>query len=103
MVKKMLIKKEDAIRIVTSQSAKYVCVENPKANIKDVANAVGNIIFALDQLSPADAVQVVRCKECKWHEDTQPKIVYCPNVVGGWVSEDFYCGAGERRENETDR
>lgn len=45
---------------------------------------------------------IVRCKDCKWHEDEEPKIVYCPNVIGGWVSEDFYCGAGERSKERND-
>ena len=44
-----------------------------------------------------DAVEVVRCKDCKHHEDEDLKTVYCPNIVGGWVDYDFHCGYGERR------
>lgn len=39
---------------------------------------------------------VVRCKYCSHHEDEEPGMVYCPNQVGGWVSEDFYCADGRR-------
>ena len=42
--------------------------------------------------------ELVRCKDCKRHEDEEPGMVYCPNQVGGWVSEDFFCKDGERRE-----
>ena len=43
-----------------------------------------------------DAVEVVRCKDCKHHEDEEPRMAYCPNIVGSWVNEDFFCGYGER-------
>lgn len=49
-----------------------------------------------------DAVEVVRCKDCRWHEREQPGMVYCPNTVGNWVEDDWYCKGGERREDDTD-
>lgn len=51
----------------------------------------------LDGKADRDA-ELVRCKDCKHHEDEEPGMVYCPNIVGGWVREDFYCADGERRE-----
>lgn len=42
--------------------------------------------------------EVVRCKDCKWFEREQPGMVYCPNIVGSWVEDDFFCKWGERRE-----
>lgn len=47
-----------------------------------------------------DIVEVVRCKYCKHHEDESPGMVYCPDQVGGWVSDDFFCAGGERRGND---
>lgn len=44
-------------------------------------------------------VEVVRCKDCKCQEDAGPGMVYCPYIVGGWVSEDFFCADGERRDD----
>lgn len=44
-------------------------------------------------------VEVVRCKDCKHHEDESPGMVYCHNLVGGWVREDFFCADGERRDD----
>ena len=43
-----------------------------------------------------DCEFVVRCKDCKWHEEEQPGMVYCPNTVGGWVKDDWFCKGGER-------
>lgn len=47
-----------------------------------------------------DAVPVVRCKDCRWKEEEQPGMVYCPATVGGWVDEDWFCKGGERSEDE---
>lgn len=43
---------------------------------------------------------VVRCKDCKHHEDEEPGMVYCPNLVGGWVGENWFCADGERGYEE---
>lgn len=45
-----------------------------------------------------DAVPVVRCRECKYHEDEEIGMVYCPNALGGWVAENWFCADGERKE-----
>ena len=41
--------------------------------------------------------EVVRCKDCRFHEQEQPGMVYCPATVGGWVEENWFCKGGERR------
>ena len=45
-------------------------------------------------------VEVVRCRECKHHEDEEPGMVYCPKIVGSWVSENWFCADGERKVQE---
>ena len=47
-----------------------------------------------------DAVRVVRCKDCKYHEQEQPGMVYCPAVVGGWVEDEWFCKGGERKDDD---
>lgn len=45
-----------------------------------------------------------QCKDCKYHKEEIVGMVYCPNIVGGWVDNNFYCGYysyGEV-ENEAD-
>lgn len=49
-----------------------------------------------ESMQPVDSVSVVRCKECKYHTDDEPGAVYCPDRVGGWVDEDFFCKDGDR-------
>lgn len=54
-------------------------------------------IFALVEAVPAaDVVEVVRCRECRYRENEQPGMVYCPNTVGGWVDENWFCAGGEK-------
>ena len=43
--------------------------------------------------------EIIRCKDCKWFEREQPGMVYCPNIVGSWVEDDFFCKWGERRDD----
>ena len=51
----------------------------------------------LRYMKSAEVVEVVRCKDCRFHEQEQPGMVYCPAVVGGWVDEDWFCKDGKRR------
>ena len=58
-----------------------------------------------------DAVEVVRCKDCKWHRTIEFYAVGDDRVPYETISEclkwhddvpvDFYCAWGERREDET--
>ena len=44
-----------------------------------------------------DAVEVVRCRECKYHEEEGIEMVYCPNMIGGWVENEWFCANGKRK------
>lgn len=52
----------------------------------------------IDDAPTVDAVEVVRCKDCKYHEDEETGMVYCPNAIGGWVGENWFCADGKRKE-----
>lgn len=54
----------------------------------------------VDKAPTIDAVPVVRCKDCKYHEDEEIGMVYCPNALGGWVAENWFCAEGERKEGQ---
>lgn len=43
-------------------------------------------------------VEVVRCRECKYHEEEEIEMVYCPNMIGGWVENEWFCANGKRKE-----
>ena len=74
----------------------------------------GNPSFALTcelicKAPTVDAVQVVRCKECKhWVRNPQGSIAMinwglCNERFGGWHIEYWYCADGERREEDERR
>ena len=55
----------------------------------------------IELLPTADAVEVVRCKDCKyWHSPEGNDAHYCYLDYGlqGIVPEEDYCSYGERRE-----
>ena len=52
----------------------------------------------VDKAPTIDAVPVVRCRECVHHDDEEIGMVYCPNMIGGWVVENWFCADGERKE-----
>ena len=52
----------------------------------------------IDDAPTIDAVPVVRCRECKYHEEEEIEMVYCPNIIGGWVENEWFCANGERKE-----
>lgn len=53
----------------------------------------------IESLPTIEAERVVYCKDCKHHEAEQPGMVYCSNIVGGWVSNYFYCADGKRKDD----
>ena len=52
----------------------------------------------LREAPTVDAVEVVRCRECKYHEEEEIEMVYCPNMIGGWVENEWFCANGKRKE-----
>lgn len=64
--------------------------------------AVAMAVKALSALPSADAVEVVRCKDCKYFdsgtdEDGKP-FFKCLGWVYGGTSEDDFCSHGERKD-----
>lgn len=59
---------------------------------------------ALQKYQTADVVEVVRCKDCKWYDMTDPCGTLTPNahrckrVTMLWFEDDAYCSYGERRD-----
>jgi hypothetical protein len=55
-----------------------------------------------DQLPAADAVEVVRCRECAWYdEDGRCVNSHCTwSYYGCHVPQQHYCSYGERRTDE---
>lgn len=78
-----------------TKKGKYIdraALFNSLANVKTIGE-----VFAAIQDAPAEDVEkVVRCKECKYRKNEQPRMVYCPHMIGGWVGENWFCAGGEK-------
>lgn len=64
-----------------------------------------DVLFDIEEMPTVDAVEVVRCRECKHHyweqEPCHGKSVhYCklPHMRGVEVFKEFFCYYGERKE-----
>ena len=88
--KKRLIDANRALEIVRDQGIAY-----PNAyHLTNYATLI------LREAPTVDAVEVVRCRECKKGEIDDPDFpdeYYCHEGCG-WNNGDFYCSYGERKE-----
>ena len=85
------IKREDALNFETS-------IEADPDDMPQIVRGMKLYADYLKSIDVVDAVPVVRCRDCKHRAMDEPGMVYCKNIVGGWVSDDFYCSDGEREK-----
>lgn len=92
--------------VALEQVAKYEPSENPRGWHRWSGILQERTAFKYDLMDAptVDAVQVVRCKDCKhsehWYGDKN--LCYLWSETGIDVFEDGYCSYGKRREDETD-
>ena len=99
-----LIKRQGALDAIKLTSSPYL----PELNGTYPAQ-----VKALKELPSADAVEVVRCKDCKYkpvgtgcnHDIEFPVHYKCPceceDYWYSWIPKDnFFCGNGERKETD---
>lgn len=61
----------------------------------------GGIEKAIDDAPAVDAVEVVRCEDCKWFR-FHKTAVWCENDGGlNYPQYNSFCSKGERKEDET--
>ena len=56
----------------------------------------------LEDCTTVDAVEVVRCRDCKWVENGKDYEAYCNHWKSGLyanVKDDDFCSYGERKDN----
>lgn len=83
---------------MTEYIAKEQALEAVKGKMRP-----GEIEAAIKTIPAANVVEVVRCEDCKYAEETyRPDIVRCTNFStyhDPWkVWRGWYCGDGERRD-----
>lgn len=68
----------------------------------DVCELLDDVMYALEEESTIDAVEVVRCKDCKWFEpreeiEGESWTGYC--IYGEFHTDEMdFCSRGERKE-----
>ena len=67
-------------------------VTEPNATITDAKRVLAD-------MQTADAVPVVRCKDCKYRDGTPGQ----PNILCAQMHEDDFCSYGKRKEEPHDR
>lgn len=85
-----LIRIEDAIKVM----CRRVChpgVFCPDAYCEEMWEL-------LEDVERVDAVPVVRCKDCKWHEGKY----LCRNTGNYGIGDDDFCSLAERKERDND-
>ena len=71
---------------------------------KDAAKLLGyifgvDVVRRLHEVPAADVVEVVRCKDCKYHYDCG--VHFCNRLRMDCPDDsDFFCSYGERKDND---
>ena len=84
---KEYIEREAAKRELLSWA---VSINHPEYLIKDDA------LHVIDSIPAADVVKVVRCRECKYHEDTSVTEYEHCCLIGKTVCYNDFCSYGKR-------
>lgn len=74
--------------------ARYINLDDLIKFIKENGYVYANM---LDTWPTADVVEVVRCKDCIYHDNEGEDIVFCANFLKDMMPDD-YCSVGERKE-----
>lgn len=68
---------------------------------KAILNIDPRIAYCIDSIPEVDAVEVVRCKKCRfWFKNNGHNKSGCPIVDADiWMDDDSFCSYGEKRCN----
>lgn len=85
----------DAFRRELDNHWPFTKEEQSKHGIADMAKST--LLVVLNNMPTIDAVEVVRCKDCRWNNGEN----YCLNdgTFFELCADDAYCSFGERRTN----
>ena len=63
----------------------------------------------VDSVPTIDAVEVVRCRDCRWYDNRYGDVCHNPRYGDGWanypppyVNEDYWCKDGDGRKGGDD-
>lgn len=62
---------------------------------------VAQVLIDIDAIPSTDAVEVIRCKDCKWFDADNTGEDYCMSANGLCnANAETYCSYGERKETD---
>ena len=104
-----LIRREDAVEAVYEEFNYVYChnCENDESDYCEMCHrksmnwsaSKGVIEDVIKSLPSAEAVEVVRCKDCKWYDKFSPIHTKCRcKLAKWWCNDKDFCSYGERRE-----
>ena len=73
------------------------------ALMMDDIHRAGIIMYGMDLCKEAVMNQpsawpdIIHCGNCIHHSDEKPGMVYCPEIIGGWVKNDCFCAMWESK------
>lgn len=100
MTKRLIALDYDAIRTAFNAEFKSTrkLIESGETHLDNLAEGFTEADRVLYRMSTVDAVEVVRCSECKlWEPHCNGKAGVCPKRRGVAKADDF-CSYGERKE-----
>lgn len=79
-------------------------IEELEADAEQIEDSISKmvhyaIIKDIEDMPTIDAVEVVRCKDCKWLDTDNAGEVYCSLLEGRYIDDDEdvgFCSYGER-------
>lgn len=89
-----LISRKEAIEWVQNILATHLYY-HPRSKSRNVP--IDEVIDRLERVPSIDAVQVVRCKDCKYHEQAYQGAIWC-DTIEAFADENWFCATGERKE-----
>ena len=88
------------MRLINADTLEQILFDNIRGGYltrQEIANnkAIIDIMQLIYEQPTVDAEPAIRCRDCKHHTDEKPGMVYCPELVGGWIEEECYCSWAE--------
>ena len=86
------------MRLIDADRLSEAIYDNVPAPYEDASWAKENCLAEIEAAQTVDAVPVVRCRECKYHEDTSVTEYEHCFLLSKTVRYNDFCSYGERKE-----
>ena len=87
------------MRLIDADRLSEAIYDNVPAPYEDASWAKENCLAEIEAAQTVDAVEVVRCRECKWWQEDDD-VGHCDNPDGldNYAKPDDFCSYGKQKE-----